>query len=286
MKTKKVTIIGLGLIGGSLAMAIKKRKSSVGVIGTSRRASTIKKALRRKIIDKGIKDFRRAVSGSDLVIICTPINRILPTLKIISRHLKKGAIVTDVGSTKAMIVKGAEKILPKHVKFVGGHPMAGKELTGLDAASANLFDGTAYILTPTKKTDRGALKSLEVFLKILKVKVLRLSPEVQDKLVAGISHLPLAVAASLVSTVAGSRDRGKFAAVASSGFRDTTRVASGSPIMGVDLFVTNRKAVLKMIGLFKKSLNGLEAKIKRGNSKAISRLLSGAKSFRDRVYKK
>jgi len=198
--------------------------------------------------------------------------------------LKPGAVITDVGSTKAQIVKEAEKIMPAGTYFVGGHPMAGTEHTGIDSSFAELFDGRPWILTVTRKTNRRALSGLEKFLKKLKIKVIKLSPEEQDVLVAGISHLPLAVSSSLVSTVAGERDKNKFAKVASSGFRDTTRIASGAPILGADLFTTNRKAVLKMIGLFKRSLGRLEAKIRKGKSYAILRYLDNAKKFRDGIF--
>jgi prephenate dehydrogenase len=286
MKIKQLTIIGLGLIGGSLAMAVKKKKIPVKIIGSSGHASTVKKALLRGIIDAGEMDHKKAVKGSDLIFICTPISLIIPTLKEIAPHIKTGAIVTDVGSTKSLIVKAAERIIGKKAYFVGGHPMAGTERTGLDAAYPSLFEGKPYILTPTRKTNRRALKMLKAFIKNLKVSPLELSPQLQDELVAGISHLPLAVSAALVNTIASTPDREKFRSVASSGFRDTTRVASGSPVMGVDLFTTNKAAVLKMIGLFKKSLTKLEGKIRGGDAKAISAYLINAKNFRDRVYPK
>jgi len=281
---KRITIIGLGLVGGSLAKLIRKRKLPVRLTGTSGHASTVRKALRRRMIHEGTMDLRKAVSGSDLVFICTPIRKIIPTLRKIALNLKPGAVITDVGSTKAQIVKEAEKIMPAGTYFVGGHPMAGTEHTGIDSSFAELFDGRPWILTVTRKTNRRALSGLEKFLKKLKIKVIKLSPEEQDVLVAGISHLPLAVSSSLVSTVAGERDKNKFAKVASSGFRDTTRIASGAPILGADLFTTNRKAVLKMIGLFKRSLGRLEAKIRKGKSYAILRYLDNAKKFRDGIF--
>jgi len=286
MRIKTVAIIGLGLIGASLAMALKKKKVPVNVIGKSGHAATVRKALKRKIINKGTMDIKEAVVDADLVIICTPINRIINMLKQIAPHLKKDAIVTDVGSTKSQIVKAAERIMPKRAHFVGGHPMAGTEHTGIDWAFPELFDGRPYILAVTKRTSRKALFTLEKFLKKLRLNVLRLSPEEQDTLVAGISHLPLAVAASLTSTIAAMPRRNRFSRVASSGFRDTTRIASGSPVLGVDLFTTNKKAVLKMINSFKLSLRSLESAIKSGNAKRVSKILSSAKKFRDRVCSK
>jgi prephenate dehydrogenase len=285
MRTRKVTIIGLGLIGGSLAMAMKKNRLPVRITGSSGHLKTIRKALKRRVIGDGTMDLKKAVANADIIFVCTPINLIINTLKTIAPHLKSGAIVTDVGSTKAVIVKDAERIIPKKAFFIGGHPMAGTEHTGLDAAFAGLFSGKPYILTPTKRTSRKALTTLKSLLFKLGAKVVELAPEVQDRLVAGVSHLPLAVAAALINSISGMKDRNDLVRVASSGFRDTTRVASGSPVFGVDLFVTNRDAVLSMIKAFKASLSELEKKISRGDRGGISRCLSSAKEFRDRIYK-
>ncbi|MCX5726004.1 MAG: prephenate dehydrogenase/arogenate dehydrogenase family protein [Candidatus Saganbacteria bacterium] len=283
MEVNKVCIIGLGFMGGSLAMAIKKKKLANIVIGTSRRVKTVKKALARKIIDIGIIDHAKAVKDADIVFICTPINKIIPVLKEIAGALKPGAIVTDIGSTKEAIVRSAEKIMPKRAAFIGGHPMAGSEKVGIDSVIPTLYEGTTYIITPTKRTDRMALKVLTSFINRLNVKVLFFPPEKQDLLVAGISHLPLAVASSLVNAIAGmGKYRGEMMKVASSGFRDTTRVASGDPGLGIDLFTTNKKMALRMISAFKKSLGNLESAIKSG--RGIEKELKKAKSFRDKIY--
>lgn len=286
MKIKKITIIGLGLLGGSLAMALKKNRVPVKIVGTSRRASTVRKALKRRIVDEGILDHKRSVIDSDVIFICTPISRIIPTLKEISPSLKAGAIVTDIGSTKARIVKEGERIIPKSAYFVGGHPMAGTEHAGLDAAMPSLFEGRPYIITPTPRTNNGAVSAIEGLVKKLKVRLIKMSPEKQDILVAGISHLPLLVAASLVNTIASMPQKKEFASVASSGFRDSTRVASGDPALGADIFTTNKKAVLKMLSLFKKELSRLENDVKKGSRGGILKDLSKAKKFRDTVYPK
>lgn len=284
MKINKVCVIGLGLMGGSLAMAIKKKKLAKVVVGTSRRKTTVRKALARRIVDKSILDHAQAVKDADIVFICTPINKIIPILKEVAASLKKGAIVTDIGSTKGMIVKQAEKVVPKGVHFIGGHPMAGSEKVGIDAAIPTLYEGTTYIITPTARTNRRALRALLSFLKKLNVKILLIPPEKQDLVVAGISHLPLAIAASVVNTIA---DMGKYREqmikVASGGFRDTTRVASGSPELGLDMFKTNKKMVLMMIKKFKKALGKLERAIKKG--RGIRQELQRAKNLRDKIYK-
>lgn len=282
----KIAIIGLGLIGGSVGLALKQSRVAsheLRVIGIPRREETIQEAINRGAIDEGTTDHVKGVSEADLVFICTPINLILPTLKGIASALKKGAIVTDVGSSKYEIVSQAEKIMPKGTHFVGGHPMAGKEQVKLEAAEANLFEGKVWILTPTSKTSKKALEQVKQVVGWLGGSVLEMDPKTHDLVVAAISHIPLAIAASLVNVVATEEQKDLMAKCAASGFRDATRIASGDPILGVDMFTTNKKAVLKMIGAFKKSLSNLEKLIKEGNSEKIREELEKAKSFRDSI---
>jgi len=277
----KIAIIGLGLIGGSIGLALKTEYR----IGIPRREETLRQALAMGAINEGTLDLQKGVATADVVFICTPINLILLTLQKIRGTLKKGAIVTDVGSTKEELVSQAEKIMPKGTFFVGGHPMAGKEISKLDAAEASLFSSKAWILTETPKTNPAALATVANLVGLLGGKVVKMNSKTHDFVVAGISQMPLAVAAALVNAVAGEKEKDLMAACAASGFRDTTRVASGDPQLGVDMFKTNKKAVLKMIGDFKKSIARLEKLIKVGNSEAIKKELERAKSFRDAVFK-
>lgn len=279
---KKVAIIGLGLIGGSIAMALKN--SGYYVIGIPHRKETLKKAEKAKAIDYGSLNLR-AASDADFIFICTPINLILPKLKEILPVLKQGAIITDVGSTKQVIVESVEKFMPGDIFFVGGHPMAGKEKVKFEESEPGLFRDKVWILTQTKKTNKSAVFALEELVKIMGAKPVKMDPKVHDTVVAGISHMPLAVAAALVNAVAETKERDYMAKVASTGFRDTTRIASGDPVLGVDMFFTNKKAVLAMIEAFKKSLAKIEKVIKSGNSRAIASELEKAKSFRDSIYR-
>ncbi|MFC1571337.1 prephenate dehydrogenase [Candidatus Margulisiibacteriota bacterium] len=282
----RIAIIGLGLIGGSIGMGLKKlllaSNLSPSIVGIPRREETIQAAISRGVIDEGTIDPKKGVADADLVFICTPISLIIPILKEIAPALKKGAIVTDVGSSKYEIVSQADKLMPKGTYFVGGHPMAGKEKVKLEEAEADLFNGKAWVLTPTSKTSKKALTQVGEVIQLLSGTVIQLDPKLHDLVVAGISHVPLAVAAALVNGVAdvewGQEEMKKLVA---SGFRDTTRVASGDPLLGVDIFSTNKKAVLKMISVFKKSLAGLEKLIKQENHEEIKKALEKAKSFRD-----
>ena len=278
---KKVSIIGLGLIGGSLGMAIREKGLAEKVVGIPRRKETIEEAKGKGAIDEGTIELPVGVKDADLTFIATPISAIIPTLKTIAPYLKPGAIVTDVGSTKSLIVKEAQKFIPKGVSFIGGHPMAGLEVTGMAAAKVDLFDGAAYFLTPTKKVAPKALEILKSFLENLKVRIFILPPEEHDKIVAGISHLPLVLAISLINTIADLKEKEEMLKVAAGGFKDTTRIAAGSPIMGRDIFLTNKKAVLKMLKKFKESFKKLEALIKESDSEKLMAELEKARSIRE-----
>ncbi len=285
---KKIAIIGLGLIGGSIGLGLKasEKASEFKIVGIPRRDETIGDALKAGAIDEGLTDHVKGAADADLVFVCTPINLIVEIVREIAPNLKKGAIVTDVGSSKQMIVSEIEKIMPKGTFFVGGHPMAGKETFKLEAAESDLFAGKKWILTPTSKTGKKAVESIKEIISLLKADILEIDPKTHDLLVAGISHMPLAVAASIVNAVAGEEQKDLMARVSASGFRDTTRVASGDPVLGADMFVTNQKAVLKMIGSFKKSLSTLEKLIKEGNGEKIREELEKAKKFRDLIFEK
>lgn len=281
----RIAIIGLGLIGGSLGLALKKANlPGLKIVGIPRREETIGQAVFLGAIDEGTTDHVKGVVDADLVFVCTPINLILPVITEIAPSLKKGAVVTDVGSSKYEIVSAAEKALPKGSFFVGGHPMAGKETAKLEAAETDLFKGKTWILTKSSRTSQRALDKVKEALAGVGCSILEMDPKTHDLVVAGISHMPLAAAASLVNAVAGEEHNDLMAQAAASGFRDATRIASGDPILGVDMFLTNKKAVLKLIGSFKRSLAGLEKLIKEGNGEKIREELENAKTFRDKIF--
>jgi prephenate dehydrogenase len=281
----KVTIVGLGLIGGSLGMAIKKNKLA-RVIGLTREKGKAAQAVKINAVDYASTNVKGLLQDADIIFVCYPIHLIITEIQKIIQFVKRGAIITDVGSTKELIVKQAEKLMPKGVFFVGGHPMAGKEMVGLEHAEKDLFEGKNYILTTTKKTNPKALRTLKDLLSGIGAKVHVISPELHDRVVAEISHMPVAVAASLIDSVMNSgKLRSKMVALASSGFRDSTRIASGDPSLGTDMFVTNKSAVLSAIAEFKRSLSKLEALIKKGNYQKIMDKLSQIKAFRDSIYK-
>jgi len=284
-KINKVVIISMGLIGGSIGMSIKNRQLAKTVIGISRSMDSINKAVKKSAIDSGATNKANGVANADLIFICSPINMIIPALKEILPFVKQGCVITDVGSTKSMIVEEAQKIVPAGVHFIGGHPMAGSERAGIDAASAFLLDGANYVLTPTQKTDNQKLEYLKSFLISLDVNIIILNPEIHDAIVAAISHLPIVIAAALVNTISDCHDlKEEMITLASSGFRDSTRVASGNVDMGRDIFISNKDQLIKMIENYKKALNKLEDYISKGDLPGMESELSHAKKLRDSMY--
>ena len=290
-----ISIIGLGLIGGSIAKKLTIKNEQLTITGIAKREETVKLALKLGIVDEATTDMIQGVKDADVVFICTPINLIIPTLRKIAKHLKQGAIVTDVGSSKEEIVKQANKLMLKGTCFIGGHPMAGKEKVKLEAADSSLFEGKTWVLSLSTnnktnermvtKDQKNELKVLEEIIKSLGAKVVKMDAKKHDLAVAGISHMPLAVAVALVNTIADSKQaKDEMKQCAASGFRDTTRIASGDPILGVDMFATNKKSVLKMLKAFKVSLSDMEKIIKSGNAKKIRSTLEKAKSFRNSIF--
>ena len=275
---KKVTIIGVGLIGGSIGLAIKKRKLSNEVVGVFRRESTLKRALKCKAVDKATMSMASGVDGADLVIVASPVHSIPKLVNMAVKHAKDGAIITDAGSTKAWIVSSVEKSFAKSkdVHFVGSHPMAGSEHDGVEFAKADLFEKAPCIITKTSATDKASLSKIIKFWRSLGAIVKIMSPASHDKSVSLISHLPHIVAFGLVGSVPSQELQ-----YAAEGFKDTTRTASSDPELWADIFLTNRKEVLKAGRLFEKNYKYILNAISRGDRRRMVNFLKKAKSNRD-----
>jgi len=269
---KRIAIVGTGLIGGSLAMAIKEKKLANEIIGISRHKKTLALAKRNRIINKGSQDIR-ILAGADLVILATPVSAILKLAKTISRIVKKDCIITDVGSTKQQIVSRLEKIF---INYVGAHPLAGSEKRSLANARADIFKNSLCILTPTKRTNPSALKKIEGFWRSLGAEVAYLSPVEHDRLLAFVSHLPHAIAFSLIASVP--KNYLKFA---SSGLRDTTRIAASDSVIWEDIFLSNPKNILKTIGVFEDKLSALKSAISKKDKVSLNKILRLAKNKRE-----
>jgi len=277
----KITIIGVGLIGGSLGLAIKALQSPPKVVGVSRSEQTIEKAIKVEAIDEGTTSKIDAVKDADLVFIATPISSIVGTIKEITPHLKPGAIVTDVGSTKSTIVKTVEEFLPPEIFFIGGHPMAGSEQQGVLFANATLFRNSYYLLTPTQRTNTMAFKKLHSLLTGIGAQVLAVDPDKHDKIVSTISHLPHILSAALVNLASKQTKESKnLLLVAAGGFRDMTRIAASDPDMWRDICIENSAAILEALDEFRKELMSFQSTIEDRKESQLKDKFKEAQSVR------
>ncbi|HEY1717443.1 MAG TPA: prephenate dehydrogenase [Verrucomicrobiae bacterium] len=281
MQFQKITIIGVGLLGGSIGLAAKKRRVAGEIAGFVRSKKSIAGCEKFGATDFATTDLLAAVSNSDLIILCTPLAQMPSIAKQFLPALKRGAIVTDVGSVKAGVVRELESLVQKSgAHFVGGHPMAGAEKTGVAAARENLFENAVCVLTPTKKTNSAALKKLEQFWRSLGARVLKMDAARHDLLVSRSSHLPHVVAATLANLVLNPTSPKMQPQLCANGFRDTTRIASGSPEMWRDIALANRKNLSRSVDAFVAELKKFQSMLKSGDTKAVEKYFTTAKQRR------
>ncbi|NSL52286.1 prephenate dehydrogenase [Calidifontibacillus erzurumensis] len=279
---KTVFVIGLGLIGGSIALAIK-RKYDINIIGFDVNEERVGLAKTLQVIDESANSIEEGAVKANLIVISAPVQQ---TEKIIEQlatvDLDPSVIITDVGSTKKQIMKKAELLLEKGVTFIGGHPMAGSHKSGVSAARAHLFENAFYILTPSKQTSREKIDELKDWLEGTKANFLILSPDEHDELTGAISHFPHIVAASLVHQVAMiAEENSTVSRLAAGGFRDITRIASSSPIMWRDILLHNKEILLKLLQKWQEEMERVKDMIRRMDGEAIYHYFLEAKQFRD-----
>ena len=270
-----VCVIGLGLLGGSVAAAVRVRGLARQVIGVSRRNENTVLATERGIVDSATTHVARGVAEADLVILATPVYAMERTLRGAAPHLSAGTLVTDVGSVKAPLVDTLPGLLPTGVRFVGSHPMAGSHATGLEHARADLFEGAACVVTPGSHPEDA--ERLSEFWRGLGMRVELRSPERHDEEVAWVSHLPHALAFAFARALEGAPDSSE--GLRASGFRDFTRVARSDPEMWADILVTNRKALAAPLQETAAQLAELARCIESGDQDAVSTLLSAGREF-------
>ena len=245
---QRIAIIGLGLIGGSLGLAIKgARLENVEVVGYDREWGVSPKAQRLGAIDRVARDARSAAGDAALVVIATPILAIREVMEEVAPVLREGCVVTDTGSTKAEVLRWAGELLPEHVDFVGGHPMAGKEQSGIQAADGRLFADTAYCVVPQVNASERAINAVLSLVGVVRARPVFIDAEEHDSYVAAVSHLPLVLSVALFSLAHESQAWPDMAELAASGFRDLTRLASGDPAMSHDICITNRERILHWV---------------------------------------
>jgi prephenate dehydrogenase len=268
---KQVAIIGTGLIGGSLALAIKKKGLAGEIIGVSRHKRSILLARKKGAIDRGSQDLG-IIKDADLVILCTPVGVIMELSPKIARIIKKDCLVTDVGSTKAAIVGRLEKIFKN---YLGSHPLAGSEKRGIANAGAGVFKDSLCILTPTGRTPKQALRKLGLFWRALGAKTKVIDPLTHDKILSFTSHLAHVVAFSLIDTVPQS-----FTEFSSTGLRDTTRIAASDSELWSEIFLSNAGPLIKAIDAYLKNLGRFRYALKNKDKRALSSILARAKEKR------
>ena len=268
----KVAIIGVGLVGGSIALAIKKRKLAHKIVGVSRRRKTLLLARQRGAIDKGAQELS-IIKDADLVIFATPVSTILNLAPRAAKFIKPDCIVSDVGSTKKKI---ASKLGKLFAHYVGSHPLAGSEKQGVINASPDIFKDSLCILTPINTTNPKDLQKIKRLWVKLGARVLSLAPEKHDKILSVISHLPHIIAFSLMKGIPGS-----YLRLASSSLRDTTRIAASDSQLWADIFLSNQKDMLSSIGLFQKNLSRIKSAINKKDKGLLLKILRDAKKKRD-----
>lgn len=277
-----VTIIGLGLIGGSIGLALRQgKKSSWEVVGHSRRHETAAKALSIGAIDRAETNVRDAVRQAELVILATPVLTAKEIFSTVTPHLPAGCIVTDTASTKVQIMKWAKEILPPTVNFIGGHPMAGRETYGIQAAEAQLFRRCTYCLTPLEKASPESIDTVIGMTKKLGAIPFLIDPQEHDDLVAGISHLPILLSAALVSATTKNPSWSEMSRLASSGYHDVTRLASGNPEVNSHICLSNQDAIVDWIDKFSQELERCRQLVSQGD-KRLEQALAEANKARQR----
>ncbi len=277
---RRVTIIGMGLIGGSLGLALKRRHVAREVVGVARSTATLRVARQRGAMDWGTRSLARAVRGTDLVVLAIPPAMILPLVKRLLPHLSSRTMLTDVASVKQPIVQSLERLLRgraprQRVHFIGAHPVAGSEARGISAATADLFQDSLCILTPTARTDQQARAMVRRLWQNVGARVIELSPRTHDRWLAAVSHVPHLVAAALVNAAASVP-----LSHAPRSFRDVTRIAQSDPRLWQDILLMNRRDVLVALTTVRQQLTRLWAALQRRDARALLRALAQAQRRR------
>ena len=281
--TKRISIVGLGLIGGSMGLALKQSGlRDAELVGYVRTAEAGQRALRLGAVDAVEGDLRRAVNGADLVVLATPVMAIKDVLQEIGPHLPPGCLVTDTASTKVSVMQWAEDYLPPSVDFIGGHPMAGKETSGIEAAEAGLFRDRTYCLATGRNASTASFETAMWLVGEIGAEPLCITAAEHDDFVAAISHLPLIVSSALVMATTRSPDWARISRLASTGYRDLSRLASQHSRMNRDICLTNRENIIGWIDEFTRALDRFKRLIAEDNQQDLEQAFIQAKELRER----
>jgi prephenate dehydrogenase len=279
-----MAVIGVGLIGGSLARVLRQQGEVDEIVGIGRTEPNLQRAVELGVIDRYSQDPCQGVLGADLVFLATPVCSIAAVLEKIAPYLAPGCVVTDGGSVKESVVAACEPLMPAGTYFVGGHPIAGTEKSGVDASFATLFAGKRCIVTPTANTDEPALRKVLRMWELAGSDVIQMDAHKHDRIVAAISHLPHMVAYSLVNAVDGyDRFDESILKYSAGGFRDFTRIASSDPAMWRDISLMNGPAIMEMMDFFVDYFGQLRALIERGDGAELQKFFTESKRSRDAI---
>ncbi len=282
VKDSQITIVGLGLMGGSLAGALRNQCRSV--VGVARRSASIETAMERDLIDRGTTSLADGVSRADVVVLATPVRVILQQIAEVGPLLPQNCLLMDLGSTKTQIVAAMAE-LPDHIQPLGGHPMCGKEVSGIEAAEPAIYEGATFILTPLPRTSEEALALGCELAEAVGSQPLTLSAERQDFLVGTVSHLPYLMACALVATADATTSADPAAwKIVAGGYRDTTRIAGSDVRMMTDILLTNRDEVLQAVEVFQRQIHHLAQLVESGEEEKIRAVLGEIRRERLRMY--
>ncbi len=279
---RRLSLVGLGLLGGSVAKAARAEGLADEIVAVGRDRERLEPALRDGVVDRVSTHLEEGVAGADFCLLATPVATLSALLPVVWQALPADAVLTDVGSTKASIVGAAERLARERpLAFVGSHPMAGSEQSGYRVSRRDLFKGATVILTPTERTDSHAVKRVGAFWEALGGRLVVLDPITHDRATAAISHLPHLVADALVDAVV--RMDPRFFEVAGRGFKDTTRIAASDPVVWREIFQDNRVALTEALGAFRAALDELDQLVATGDAAAIEQALDRIRQVREGV---
>lgn len=285
MHFRKVTLAGVGLLGGSLGLALKQRDLAESVHGFVRRQASVAECLALGVVDRCTRNVAEAVKDADLVVLCSPVGQMAGLFREMTPFLSPDCLVTDVGSVKSALVSEIEPLAAAAgIPFVGSHPMAGAERSGPAHARPDLFEGAVCVVTPTTSTPAGAADRASALWESVGSKVVRMTPMLHDDLVSRSSHLPHVVASGLANYVLSPVHPREQAELCAGGFRDTTRVASGSPSMWRDIALANRRNLARVLGVFIEDLQEFRRALDEGDSATVEEYFRQAKERRDVRY--
>ncbi|HVS25753.1 MAG TPA: prephenate dehydrogenase/arogenate dehydrogenase family protein [Burkholderiales bacterium] len=277
----KLVIFGVGLIGGSFALALKRAQAVKHIVGVGRSPENLKKALKLRVIDEIADSPARAVQGADLVLLAMPVGQMRQVMRAIAPHLEPHTIVSDAGSTKQDVVTLARECLASHLqRFVPAHPIAGAELSGVAAARVDLFVQRTLVLTPLANTDKKALQRVRDLWLVCGAKVSQLTPRRHDEVFAAVSHLPHLLAYALVDAIANKANGAELFKYAAGGFHDFTRIAGSSPEMWRDIALSNRRILLKELANYQRQLKRLVGLLQKNDGKALEKIFANARDAR------